>query len=189
MNTIPNGLAGIRQKYGNPRAKDGSLNEAWAEENIIYLELPYPMRLAWDTRVAIKRIRCHKAVAQDAGKRLTAVWVHARAVIKKRDGYGRTSDYYDEQALKWLQAQGLDLFGGCFEFRFQRGVTANLSTHCWGISIDFDPAHNPMGHKGTMPQWFVSIWTRIDSDTGLYWVWGGTFSNPDWMHFQMCKNY
>lgn len=187
--TIPVGLAGVREKYGNPRDRDGSLNEDWLEDNIVYLDLPYPMRLAWDHRITVKRLRCHKHVKADLEKRLEAVWAHARSVVKKKHGYKRTTDFYDEQSLKWLQSQNLDLFGGCFEFRMQRGVNVTLSTHCWGIAVDFDPAHNPFGGNSTLPDWFVKIWTTPDASTGLYWVWGGKFRKRDPMHFQMCKNY
>jgi hypothetical protein len=43
----------IIEKYGPP-----------GEEGIFTtIDLPYPMRIAWDTKVTVNRMRCHKLAA------------------------------------------------------------------------------------------------------------------------------
>ena len=85
------------------------------------IKLPYPMRLAWDLSAKVTRMRCHKLVAQD----------FLNVFNDLLDHYG-----YDK-----LVELGIDLFGGCFNFRQMRGGS-DYSKHSWGIAIDLDPARN-----------------------------------------------
>lgn len=104
--------AQIIKKYGKPDPKGGYLT---------VIDLPYPMRLAWEPATTIKRMRCHKLLAE----KFKAVFRDILAY------YG-----YDK-----IKALGIDLFGGCFEYRKMTGGT-KLSRHSWGIAIDLDPARN-----------------------------------------------
>lgn len=60
----------------------------------------------------------------------------------------------------------------------------NLSFHSWGAAIDINARENPMGdHLVTdMPDNFV----QIMKDCGFRW--GGDFSRPDAMHFDLLAN-
>ena len=49
----------IIAKYGKPD-DDGS-------DYLVSLDLPYTMVLAWDTKTAITRIRCHKLIKNNLG--------------------------------------------------------------------------------------------------------------------------
>jgi hypothetical protein len=85
------------------------------------IDLPYPMRLAWDKKTTVKKMRCHKLVAQNFHNVFTDLLNH----------YG----------LPKIQELGIDLFGGCFNFRAMRGGS-DYSRHSWGIAIDLDPERN-----------------------------------------------
>jgi hypothetical protein len=110
----------IRAKYGQP----GDL------DNFVVIDLPYPMRIAWDTKAVVKRMQCHKLAANPF-----------KAVF---------SDLLAHYGLPELQRLGIDLFGGCVNVRKMRGSTTRWSRHAWGIAIDLDPARN--GLKTKWPQ-------------------------------------
>ena len=87
------------------------------------IDLPYPMRLAWDKNTTVKKMRCHKLVAAN----FTAVF----------------KDLLAHYGLIKIQELGIDLFGGCFNFRAMRGGS-DYSRHSWGIAIDLDPSRNQL---------------------------------------------
>ncbi len=181
---VPHGRAGIVRVYGNPMRADGSLSGEWVEANITTITLPYPCRLAWDTDTVVTRISCHRLVAGDLKQIFTDILAYARALVKHRDGYTLSTDYYDAAALLLVSAQGLDLYGGCFNFRHKRAVS-RLSTHSWGIAIDIDPERNGLGDTTpALPMWAVEIFKRYG------WAWGGDFvGRKDPMHFQRATGY
>jgi hypothetical protein len=102
-------------KYGKPNVT--------GEGYLVTIQLPYPMRLAWDTDTVVHRMRCHKLVAD----KFLAVFNEIHRV-------------YGYEKIKEL---GIDLFGGCFNFRKMRGGN-DWSTHSWGIAIDLHPAANSL---------------------------------------------
>lgn len=81
------------------------------------------MRLAWDTKTKVTKMRCHKLVAT----RFELVF----------------NELLEVYGLERIQELGIDLFGGCFNFRQMRGGT-DYSRHSWGIAIDLDPARNTL---------------------------------------------
>jgi len=85
------------------------------------IDLPYPMRLNWDKKIIVNKMRCHRLVASDFENIFHEIENH----------YG-----YDE-----IKELGIDLFGGCFNFRKMRGGS-DLSRHSWGIAIDLDTERN-----------------------------------------------
>jgi len=85
------------------------------------INLPYPMRLAWDTKTSVTKLRCHKKIAEP----LTNV-------------FNELLSTYGLDAIKRLD---IDLFGGCFVYRKMRGGS-QLSRHSWGIAIDLSPEKN-----------------------------------------------
>jgi hypothetical protein len=69
---------------------------------------------------------------------------------------------------------------GCFNIRRKRGA-ASMSLHSWGVAIDINAAWNRFGQKSTMPMALVKCFT----DAGFEW--GGYWSVPDGMHFQLAE--
>jgi len=104
--------AQITKKYGKPNQQGSYLTT---------ITLPYPMRLAWDTKTKVTKMRCHKLVAND----------FLNVFNDLLDHYG-----YDK-----IVELGIDLFGGCFNFRAMRGGS-DYSRHSWGIAIDLNPEQN-----------------------------------------------
>jgi hypothetical protein len=96
------------------------------EENPDYLvtiNLPYPMRLAWDKSKTVTKMRCHKLVDE----KFIAIF----------------KDILTHYGLPKIQELGIDLFGGCFNFRKMRGGS-DYSRHSWGVAIDLDPERNQL---------------------------------------------
>jgi hypothetical protein len=143
---------------------DGRPTERWEARSLTTVQAPYPMRLAWDPATTVRRITCHRLVAQSL--------THCLAEILSLYG-----------SLEALRQARLDLYGGCYNFRPMRGGHA-LSMHSYGIALDLDPEHNPFGqkwidHKNMMPLEVVEIFESAG------WTWGGRWpSKPDPMHFQ-----
>jgi hypothetical protein len=143
---------------------DGLPTERWQARCLKTLPLPYPMRLAWDLQTTVRKITCHRAVAESLSCCLAGILAH----------YG---------SLEALRAAGMDLYGGCYNFRPMRGGHV-LSMHAYGIAIDLDPEHNPLAakwkeDKAMMPMAVVKIFEAAG------WTWGGRWnSRPDCMHFQ-----
>ena len=73
----------------------------------------------------------------------------------------------------------LKTWDGCFNIRKKRGATSQ-SLHSWGLAIDVNAAWNGFGKKPTLSKSFVCCFT----DTGFF-DWGGAWSYPDGMHFQL----
>jgi len=72
----------------------------------------------------------------------------------------------------------LKTWDGCFQIRKKRGALSQ-SLHSWGMAIDINAAWNAFGSKPTMSKELVACFT----DAGLEW--GGKWSKPDGMHFQL----
>jgi len=69
--------------------------------------------------------------------------------------------------------------------RWHKTGKYGISTHSWGIAIDFDSNLNRVGNKDApllqYPE-FVKVW----KDKG--WTWGGDWKTyPDYMHFQRTR--
>jgi len=144
-------------KYGKPNVTgDGYL---------VTILLPYPMRLAWDTESVVNKMRCHKLVAG----RFLAVFNEIHRV------YG-----YDK-----IKELGIDLFGGCFNFRKMRGGN-DWSMHSWGIAIDLDPARNQLKETSKTAQFAKSEYKpMIDIFYKHGFISLGREKNYDWMHFEI----
>ena len=87
------------------------------------INLPYPMRIAWDTKTKVTKMRCHIVVADKFLKIF--------------------NDLLATYGYEKLVELGIDLYGGCFNFRKMRGGSS-WSKHAWGIAIDLDPARNTL---------------------------------------------
>ncbi|HEX5735155.1 MAG TPA: M15 family metallopeptidase [Blastocatellia bacterium] len=143
---------------------DGRPTAAWQRENLKLIVLPFPFTLSWDLAIEIRKLTCHKKVAESLTGILEQILAH----------YG---------SIQEIKRARMHLYGGNYNFRRISGSN-RLSTHAWGAGIDIDPQKNPLGKPydetaGMMPKAVV----RIFEAEG--WKWGGRFrSRPDCMHFQ-----
>ncbi len=135
--------------------------------NQVTLELPFDMRLAWNTDKIVRQFSIHRLAHDSAKAAFAAILAH----------YGEAK----------LRALGLDLFGGCLNVRKMRGGS-NYSMHSWGIAIDFDPTHNQLHWgrdrarmAGADYAAFLDIWE------GVGWISLGRERNFDWMHVQAAR--
>ena len=144
--------------YGQPN-QEGSY--------LVTIKLPYPMRLSWDLDTKVTRMRCHEKVSDEF--------------------LGVFNDLLAHYGYKEIQRLGIDLFGGCFNFRKMRGGS-DYSRHSWGIAIDLDPVRNLLRETSktarfARPEYKAMI--DIFYDNGFESL--GREKNYDWMHFQIAK--
>jgi hypothetical protein len=164
----------LNKKYGYPN-KTG-------KGYLVIIDIPYPMRLAWDTAVEVNRISCHKDVAENILQVLKDLEAH----------YG-----YDR-----IKELGIDLYGGMFMYRPKRGLekkyiaaieagdlelaSTYLSNHSWGTAIDLDPARNLLRETSrtarfARPEYEEMI--KIFYCNGFESL--GVEKDYDYMHFQI----
>jgi len=144
--------ATIEQFYGAPGT------------NHVIVQLPYPLKLAWDTDTIVNRTTINKNCA-DSFVRIM------KDILKE----------YGHEQITTLR---LDMFGGIFNNRPMRGGS-KLSTHAYAAAIDLDPERNQLrwgrdkAHFAR-PEYkkFLDCWEREG------WVSLGVERNFDWMHFQ-----
>lgn len=142
-------------KYGKPN-QTGSY--------LVSIKLPFPMKLAWDKNTIVKTMRCHKLVANQ----LTAIFTEILQV------YG----------LAKIQELGIDLFGGCFNFRQMRGGS-DWSRHSWGIAVDLDPERNQLKETSKTARFARPEYEQM---INIFYKHGfvslGREKNYDFMHFE-----
>ena len=149
----------IVKKYGKP-------NET-GEGYLTTILLPYPMRLAWDLDTKVSKMRCHKLAAEAFLNVFNDLLAH----------YG----------LKEIERLGIDLFGGCFNYRKMRGGTS-WSKHAWAIAIDLDPARNKLKETAKTARFARPEYQpMIDIFYRHGFISLGIEENRDFMHFQLRK--
>ena len=145
------------KKYGTPN-----------ETGVGYLETvicPYPLRIAWDTDTTTSKVRCHKLIAPNLKAVFTDLLAH----------YG-----YDK-----IKELGIDLYGGCFNYRKMRGGSS-LSKHAFGIAIDLDPARNTLKEtKKTARFARAEYKPMIDIFYKHGFIGLGIEKDIDWMHWEI----
>jgi len=148
--------AQIIAKYGQPGDST----------NFVTIPLPYPMRIAWDTKVIVNKMQCHFLAA----RLFTSVFTDLQA------HYG----------LEKIQELGIDLFGGCVNVRLQRGSKSKWSRHAWGIAIDLDPARNGLKTKWANSQFAKPEYKpMIDIFHKHGFIGYGPDKGYDAMHFEL----
>ena len=144
-------------KYGKPNVT--------GEGYLVTINLPYPMRIAWDLDTQVHKMRCHKLVAD----KFLAVFNELVRVY----GYKRIVEL------------GIDIFGGCFNFRKMRGGN-DWSTHSWGVAIDLDPGRNKLKETSKTARFARPEYKdMIDIFYKHGFISLGREKNYDWMHFQI----
>lgn len=148
--------------YGNPNGKNGLPSSKWERENLVLVPIPWRTVAAWDTSLVIKSARVHRGCAGSLSRVLNAIWIAS----------GKDQ--------KQIQAWGMHLFGGGYNFRLVRGGSS-LSMHSFGCAVDFDPARNGLGDS--TPN-FAKIPQVLKAFKDEGWTWGGEWTRADGMHWQ-----
>ena len=149
----------IVKKYGKP-------NET-GEGYLTTILLPYPMKLAWDLDTKVTKMRCHKLAAEAFLNVFNDLLAH----------YG----------MNEIERLGIDLFGGCFNYRKMRGGS-EWSKHSWAIAIDLDPARNKLKETAKTARFARPEYQpMIDIFYNNGFINLGIEKNYDWMHFELRK--
>ncbi len=133
-------------------------------ENIIKLDVPYKLKLAWTPTITLSKISCNQKVA----KSLYTI-------------FENTLKTYGEKEVIRLK---LDMFGGCVNVRRMRGGSS-WSIHSWGAAVDLNPESNQLKwgkDKASFAKPIYNDFWKIVEDEG--WTSLGRARNFDWMHFQ-----
>jgi hypothetical protein len=85
-----------------------------------------------------------------------------------------------ENLIKTGHVAELKTWDGCFNIRAKR-TGESMSLHSWGLAIDLNANWNRLDRKPTLGPGFVKCFT----DAGFEW--GGNWSRPDGMHFQLAE--
>ncbi len=150
-----------------PRQADCAAFYGAPGSNLVQIEVPYDMVLAWAPDTRIRKMTLHAKVAASAQHVLS-----------------RVPEIY---SVKEREALGLHLFGGAFNIRNKRGGKS-LSTHAWAVAIDFDPERNQiswgrpkahLSHSDAVPFWVA--WESAG------WLSLGRARDFDWMHVQAAR--
>lgn len=134
------------------------------EGNLVSIQFPYIMRLAWEPERTVSATRCHKLIAEP----LVRIF---RGAL----------DYYGMEKIRQL---GLDLYGGCFNDRAIIGGKAT-SMHAWGIAVDLDPDRNGLNVHAPAAVFsgkeYEAFWDIVEAEGAVSL---GRERDYDWMHFQ-----
>ena len=149
-----------------PKQDYKSMVEFYGEvgENQTQIILPYKFKLAWDKNTELKKITCHKLVADSLLNILESTL----------SAYG----------IKRIIELRLDLFGGCLNVRRMRGGSS-WSMHSWGAAVDIDPDNNQLRwnkSRATLAgKDYYQFWQIVEENG---WTSLGRQRGYDWMHFQ-----
>ncbi len=150
--------------YGDPRGRHGTYDPRWAADNLTHV--PCPWALTMDDRHA-PFIVIHKKCAESLSRVLGSIW----DAVEEDQGAIETLHY--------------NRFDGSFNYRPMRGGHA-LSTHSYGVALDWDAAENPRHSRRHLFRNDSLIVTKFKEEN---WVWGGDWSDTsiDAMHFQAAR--
>ncbi len=165
-----------RQRQTHLPARSAPVNNRWpnrAQLESFYgspgtghtlLNIPFPMRIAWNTSQTVNRVTVHSKCADSLDRILKEIL----------QVYG-----YDE-----LRKLGLDLFGGIYNNRPIRGGSVP-SVHSYAAAIDLDPERNQLRWGSDRAVFAKPVYSKmIDAFDREGWVSLGRERGFDWMHFQ-----
>ena len=143
--------------YGDPRGPHG-VNDSWFSKNVIRVTPPWKMLFAGKP---IKSIAFHKKCAGALGAALDDIWAAC------------------DKDQKTIEKNGLQEFGGSFNYRLIRGSNA-ISKITPSRSRSTSPRQATRSvKKGKMPAFAVKAFKRQGTR------WGGDYKGrKDWMHFE-----
>ena len=147
-----------------PTAKERiEVNTAWLSANIVVVPIPHLAHINGGVPV---KARLHKLAAP----KFLALFDAWRA-------QGLTS-----LILTW---------NGSYVARFKRGKGGgrpqDLSNHSWGTAIDLNAQWNRLGQTPAAVGALGSVRPLVAIANRLGFAWGGDFSTPDGMHFELVR--
>lgn len=163
----PTTAAIAHQKSEFPRQKDLEKFYGKPGTNHAKIDLPFPMRIAWNKAQTITRFTINKNCAESAER-----------------AFGKVFDHYGYDRIRSL---GLDLFGGCYNNRKMRGGS-RLSTHAYACSLDINPEKNRLrwnSNRAAMASKDCAPFLNAFESEG--WISLGRERNFDWMHLQAAR--
>jgi hypothetical protein len=153
----------MKPKIFSQQEQEKYFGKANAEGSYLtMIDLPYTM---YYDRQPVKRMRCHKKVAQA----FTNV-------------FNELLSSYGERKINEL---GINEFGGCFNYRLMRGSKTKLSAHSWGTAIDLDSNRNTLKETHKTARFARADYkAMIDIFEKHGFASLGRLKDYDWMHFQ-----
>lgn len=143
---------------GNPEAI--RITSSWVQENLVSVEIPQLAGV--QGAPASRKVQFHRLVAP------RVVELFAR---------------WEEAGLKDLVLT----WDGSFAPRFIRGSTTVLSSHSHGSAFDINARWNPLGAVPARVNAKGSVRRLVAAANELGFYWGGHFSRPDGMHFELAR--
>jgi peptidoglycan hydrolase-like protein with peptidoglycan-binding domain len=165
-----------RQRQTHLPARPAPVNNRWPNRSQLesfygrpgtghtILNIPYPMRIAWDTKQSVNRVTVHSKCADSLDRIL-------KEILRV---YG-----YDE-----LRRLGIDLFGGIYNNRPIRGGTVP-SVHAYAAAIDLDPERNQLRWGADRAVFARPVYNKMfEAFEREGWVSLGRERGWDYMHLQ-----
>lgn len=173
--------------YGDPdRDNDGQPDSSWVSSNVIKIIPPYP--LYYPKEVVDPRTKKRTIIKR--ATQFKHLYFHKKAADSLIAVLNNIKKGIPPDAIIRHE---LDICGGTFVFRLKRNGSS-LSIHSWASAIDLSHLMNGFGvtwkrssvwgdrsprNANMMPQEVVKMF-RAEG-----WTWGGLWSTPDAMHFQV----
>jgi hypothetical protein len=143
---------------GNPEAIQ--ITSAWVQENIVVVQIPQLVGIKGAPSSG--KVQFHRLVAPKVVE-LFAAWESAGLM---------------GTVLTW---------GGSFVPRFIRGSKTVLSSHAHGSAFDINAAWNGLGVVPARLGAKGSVRQLVAAANAVGFYWGGHFSRPDGMHFELAE--